>query len=103
MQKKPSTDEVYAEQNVAVNESRAAALLSVPVSVTISIGKVKATIEELLELGPEAILPLDSRIDDPVDLIVGPRVIARGRLVELGDDGAFGVEVIALVDEAIRE
>ncbi len=89
-------DEIYAEARDVARAAGSAALLAMPVTVSVSVGKARATIEELLAIGPKSILTLESKIDDPVELIVGERVIARGRLVELGEDGAFGVEIITL-------
>lgn len=89
-------DEIYAQAPDAGRAAGSAALLAMPVTVAVSVGKARATIEELLAIGPKSILTLESRIDDPVELLVGERVIARGRLVELGEAGAFGVEIIEL-------
>ncbi|MDZ7628410.1 MAG: FliM/FliN family flagellar motor switch protein [Parvularculaceae bacterium] len=98
---KPDTTngEIYTEPSETTTGTTAAgsaALLAMPVTVAVSVGKARATIEELLAIGPKSILTLESKIDDPVDLLVGDRVIARGRLVELGESGAFGVEIIEL-------
>ena len=60
----------------------------VPLEVTISVGKARPMVRDLLRLGRDAILPLDRRVDDPVELYVGDRLIARGVLQELeGETG----------------
>lgn len=59
---------------------------SVPVEITISVGKARPLIGDLLNLNENSVLPLDRRVDDPVELFVGDRLIARGELQEL--DGA---------------
>ncbi len=56
---------------------------SVPVEITISVGKARPLIGELLNLGENSVLALDKRVDDPVELFVGDRLIARGELEEL--------------------
>ena len=44
-------------------------------------------------------LTLDSSIDDPVELYIGDRLIARGELQELGDDsGRLGVRLTEVAD-----
>lgn len=96
-------DDVYAvkEEPAAATgtpHSQAAALLSLPVSVAVSVGRIHASIEQLLEAAPETILTLDARLDDPVELIVGDQVIARGRLVDLSDGAAIGVEITEIVE-----
>lgn len=58
----------------------------VPIEVTISVGKARPLVRDLLRLSRDAILPLDRRVDDPVELYVGDRLIARGELTELDGD-----------------
>jgi len=94
-------NEVYAESVAKPSRAsagQAAALMAIPVSIAVSVGRARATIEQLLALGPNAILVLDAKIDDPVELLVGDNVIARGRLVELEDGSGIGVEVTELTE-----
>lgn len=60
----------------------------VPIEVTISVGKAHPMVKDLLRLSKDAVLPLDRRVDDPVELYVGDRLIARGELTELDGDMA---------------
>ncbi len=75
------------------------AFLGVPVEMTISVGKAKPLISELLSLSQGAIIPLDSRIDDPVEIYIGEKLIARGELQEIeGEAGKLGVRLTQVVD-----
>ena len=75
------------------------AIFSVPVNVTVSVGQAKPVIGELLAMRRDMVLPLTSRVDDPVQIMVGDRVIARGELEEMGDDsGRLGVRLTEVVD-----
>lgn len=56
---------------------------SVPVEITISVGKARPLIGDLLNLNENSVLPLDRRVDDPVELFIGDKLIARGELQEL--------------------
>jgi flagellar motor switch protein FliN len=60
----------------------------VPIEVMISVGKARPLVRDLLRLGRDAVLPLDRRVDDPVELYVGDRLIARGELEELEGEQA---------------
>jgi flagellar motor switch protein FliN len=60
----------------------------VPIEVTISVGKARPLIADLMKIGKDAVLPLDRRVDDPVELYVGDRLIARGELQELSGEQA---------------
>jgi flagellar motor switch protein FliN/FliY len=61
---------------------------SVPIEITISVGKARPLIRDLLNLGRDAVLPLDRRVDDAVELYIGERLIARGQLEELDGEQA---------------
>lgn len=60
----------------------------VPIEVMISVGKARPLVRDLLRLGRDAVLALDRRVDDPVELYVGDRLIARGELEELEGEQA---------------
>ncbi len=60
----------------------------VPIEVTISVGRARPLVRDLLRLSKDAVLQLDRRIDDPVELYVGDRLIARGELTELDGENA---------------
>ncbi len=78
---------------------RSSAFLGVPIEVTISVGKARPLVSELVELRRDSVLTLDSSIDDPVELYIGDRLIARGELQELGDDsGRLGVRLTEVAD-----
>ncbi|WP_372614042.1 FliM/FliN family flagellar motor switch protein [Aquicoccus sp.] len=73
----------------------------IPIEVTVSVGKARPMIRDLLALGENAILPLDTRVEDPVELFVGGRLIARGELEELeGEDaGQLGVRLTEIIKQ----
>jgi flagellar M-ring protein FliF len=70
-------------------------LRSVPIEITISVGRARPTVRDLLALTENAVLPLDKKIDDPVELYIGDRLIARGELQELegGEPGQLAVRL----------
>jgi flagellar motor switch protein FliN len=67
----------------------------VPIEITVSVGRARPLVRDLLSLGQDAVLPLDRRVDDPVELYIGDRLIARGELTELDGDqtGQLGVRL----------
>ncbi|WP_306153138.1 FliM/FliN family flagellar motor C-terminal domain-containing protein [Roseovarius sp. MMSF_3281] len=73
---------------------------SVPIEITISVGKARPLIRELLTLKRDAVLPLDKRVDDAVELYVGERLIARGQLEEMEGDqaGQLAVRLTEVAD-----
>lgn len=81
------------------NSSDDSPFAQVPIEITISVGKARPPVRDLLKLQRDAVLPLDRRVDDLVDLYVGDRLIARGELQELEGD-ASGQLAVRLVEVA---
>lgn len=73
---------------------------SVPIEVTVCVGKARPLVRDLVMLGENAVLTLDRRVDDPVELYVGDRLIARGMLEEAEGDssGQLLVRLTEVVD-----
>ena len=74
-------------------------LQRIPIEVSVTVGKARPLVRELLSLGENAVLPLDRRIEDPVELYVGDRLIARGELQEM-DGGEPGQLAVRLTEVA---
>lgn len=53
------------------------------------------TLEEILELGPGAVVELNREVSEPVDLVVGDRIVARGEVVVLNGNFALRVTEVA--------
>lgn len=67
----------------------------IPIEITVSVGRTRPLVRDLLSLSENAVLPLDKRIEDPVELFVGDKLIARGELQELegGEPGQLAVRL----------
>lgn len=72
----------------------------IPIEITVSVGRARPLLRDLLRLKRDAVLSLDSRIDDPVELYVGDRLIARGELTELdaAEGGGLAVRLTEVVN-----
>ncbi len=75
-------------------------VIDVPLSVTIRFGQRQLTLRELLELGTGSLLELDRQVEEPVDLMLGERVIARGEVVIV--DGNYGLRVTEVLETQTR-
>ncbi|WP_299147340.1 FliM/FliN family flagellar motor C-terminal domain-containing protein [uncultured Tateyamaria sp.] len=73
---------------------------AVPIEITVSVGRARPMVRDLVMLGSNAVLTLDKRVDDPVDLFVGNKLIARGKLEEADGDeeGQLVVRLTEIVD-----
>jgi flagellar motor switch protein FliN len=66
-------------------------LLDVELEATLRFGCREMPLGEILDLGPGDVVQLDRHVSDPVDLIVGDRIVARGEVVLV--NGNFGLRV----------
>lgn len=74
--------------------------VSVPIEIMVVVGKARPLIRDLVGLGENAILTLDKRVEDPVELYVGDRLVARGQLEELDGEksGRLSVRLTEIAD-----
>jgi flagellar motor switch protein FliN/FliY len=76
-------------------------ILRIPVVVQVVLGSAVMPVSSLLKLGRGAVVPLDHRVGEPVDVVVNGRVIARGEIVVVEDDNSrFGVSLTEIVGPA---
>lgn len=71
----------------------------VPVEISILVGRARPLIRELMELEEDVVLSIDRSIEDPVDLYIADRLIARGELEEIGEEGSgrLGVRITEVI------
>ena len=60
-------------------------LLDVRLPVEVRLGEVQVPVRELLRLGPGAVLKLDKRVGEPVDLYIGEARFATAQIVVVGE------------------
>jgi flagellar motor switch protein FliN/FliY len=66
-------------------------LLDVELEVSLRFGSKELPLGEILDLGPGDVVQLDRNVADPVDLIVGDKIVACGEVVLV--NGNFGLRV----------
>lgn len=99
----PEASEVLEERrDTSVENQLRRSIFSVPVTLTVSVGQAKLSVSEVLALEPDAVIPLNSRMQDPIDLLVDGRVIARGDLTET-EEGGLAITITEIVKEAVDE
>lgn len=71
------------------------AVYDIPVRVSAVLGETHLQIHELLKLGRGAIVPLDRRVGESIDIYVNDRLVARGEVVIIEDKlGVTMTEVV---------
>lgn len=76
------------------------AIMAIPVNIQIILGSAEMSVANLMKLGRGAVIPLDKRVGEPVDIVVNNRIIARGEVVHVEDDNRFGVSLTEIVAPA---
>lgn len=70
------------------------AIMRIPVAVRIVLGATRMPVSKLMSLARGSIIPLDRKVGDLVDIVVNDRLVARGEVVVLDDNGErFAVAV----------
>jgi flagellar motor switch protein FliN/FliY len=78
-----------------------AALLDVPLKVTVELGRTQMALADILALRSGSVIELDRFEGEPVDVKAGGRLIARGVVVVV--NGRLGVRLTEIVDASKKE
>ncbi len=71
------------------------AVSDIPVSISVVLGKTSMQVQQLLKLGRGAVVELDRKVGEPVDILVNNRLVARGEVVVVEDKiGVTMTEII---------
>ncbi len=72
----------------------------VELNATLQFGSREMPLRDVLELGPGDVVELDRHVSEPVDLIVGDRIVARGEVVVV--NGNFALRIIEVATPQLR-
>jgi flagellar motor switch protein FliN len=72
------------------------AVYDVPVQVSAVLGRTTMQVSQLLKLGRGAVVELDRKLGEAVDIYVNNRLVARGEVVMV-DDNRLGVTMTEIV------
>jgi flagellar motor switch protein FliN/FliY len=75
-------------------DMRLEAVLDVELPLVVRFGRAIMPLRSLAELGPGSVIDMGRSPDEPVELLVGERIIARGEVVIVG--GNYGVRISEL-------
>lgn len=76
------------------------ALMDVPITLSVEIGKKRMPIHDLVSLTPGSIVELEKEHSAPLDLLVNGTLIARGEVVVMGAN--FGLRLVDVVSPKER-
>src|ERR1700678_756510 len=90
-----------AETHSDVDSSPGLGLLyDIELEATLQFGSRELQLREVLELGPGDVVELDRHVAEPVDLVVGDRIVARGEVVV--SSGNFALRITEVATPQLR-
>lgn len=75
-------------------------LRDIELGVTLRFGKRHVLLRDILEIVPGSVVELDQQVQEPVELLVGKRIVARGEVVVV--DGNYGLRVMEVMSPVDR-
>jgi len=83
------------DPNAAHSAAELEAVFDVPVRVSAVLGRARMNVHDLLRLAPGAVLELDRKVGEAIDIFVNDRLVARGEVVLVEDKlGVTMTEII---------
>lgn len=76
------------------------AVYNVPVQVSAVLGRATLEVNQLLKLGRGAVVELDRKVGEPIDIYVNNRLVARGEVVVV--DERLGVTMTEIIKTATK-
>ena len=77
---------------------RLSAVYDIPVQLSVVLGRTSMPVSQLLRLGRGAVLELDRKVGEPVEIYVNDRLVARGEVLVLDD--RLGISMTEIVKGA---
>jgi flagellar motor switch protein FliN len=73
-------------------------VMRIPVTVKVVLGSATMPVANLMRLGRGAVIPLDRRVGEPVEMVVNGRVVARGEVVVVDEGNShFAIKLTEVV------
>lgn len=85
---------------VSTGDVKMDAILDVPVTISMEIGRTNLNIRNLLQLNQGSVVELDRLAGEPMDVLVNGTLIAKGEVVVVNEK--FGIRLTDIVSPADR-
>ena len=75
-------------------------LLDVQIPISVEVGRTQMSLEDVVSLVPGSVVSLDKKVEEPVDLRVNGKLVARGEVVLVDD--TYGLRITQILDPGKR-
>jgi flagellar motor switch protein FliN len=96
----PVAPETPAHGAIASAPANLDLILDIDLPLTVRFGETELTLHALTRLAPGSVIDLGRSPDDPVDILVNGRLVARGEVVVVS--GNYGVRIVEVISPADR-
>jgi flagellar motor switch protein FliN/FliY len=96
----PAEFQAFDDGVISFERKNIGLIMDVPLQVTVELGRTNKYIRDILEFGPGSIIELDKLAEEPVDILVNGKVIAKGEVVVI--DESFGVRITDIIHPSKR-
>ena len=88
-------DEAIPEDRPSSGEAGLSLLYDIQLDATLQFGSREMMLRDVLALGPGDVVELDRHVSEPVDLVIGDRIVARGEVVVTNGNFALRITEVA--------
>ena len=96
---RPASAAAFAS-SAPIQDSNLEILMDVELEVTLRFGQKQMLLRDVLNVGPGSVLELDQQVHEPVELVVGRKVVAWGEVVAV--DGNYGLRITSIASQRER-
>ena len=94
-------EEFDASEPISAEERRKLdAILDIPVTISMEVGRSQISIRNLLQLNQGSVVELDRVAGEPLDVLVNGTLIAHGEVVVVNDK--FGIRLTDVISQTER-
>jgi flagellar motor switch protein FliN/FliY len=88
-------DESQIKSEEGECDSKFELLKDIPLEISVEVGSTKLPLEEIIKLHANSVVELDRFVDEPVDIKINGKLVAKGRLFVVKD--SYGVEITQII------
>lgn len=72
-------------------------IMDIPVGLSVELGRTQMQVRDVMGLNPGTVIELEKKSDEPVDLYVNGRLVARGEVVIVND--SLGIKITEVIKQ----
>ncbi len=98
--RKAAGDDTRPSPPLQIDQDKLNLLMDIPLKVSVVLGRTKKQIKDVLQMTPGAIVELETMVEEPVEILVNGKLVARGEVVVVNEN--FGVKISSIISTKER-